>query len=152
MKRMVRASFGLRDESWVEPPEDYWDVEVGVVEFDIPESVVRTYPEEYIVMEEDLEPVLEKTIGDEDVYDESTGIEVCNADTAKDEFVEAFDREVEGKIDPNSKYRISGTFTVTYEYEVYRGPYSSNSYDETGPRMTEEYPSYSIDLNIELIG
>lgn len=151
MKRMVKASFGFSDQSWVDPPEDYWDVEVGVVEFDIPASIVRTYADDYVVMEDDLEPVIEKTIGDEEVYDESTGIEVCSADTAKEEFFEAFDNEVEGKIDPGTKYRISGTFTITYEYEVYNGPRSFNSYDETSPRMTEDYPSYSIDLNIERV-
>lgn len=119
MKRVIKSSFGLNDNSWLEPDPDYWDKESDYVLCEFDGKVVHTDSESYIV---DLEDAVEKSLPLGDVYTEDFEINVPNKKDMVAKVSEYVDDDLQGTLKPNSSYKLTGTVTVYYEFMKYSGP------------------------------
>lgn len=143
MKRAIKSSFGLNDNSWLEPDPDYWDMESDYVECEFNGEVVHTDSTSYIT---DLEDAVEKSLPLGDVYTEDFEINVSNKEDMVNKISEYVDDDLQGTLNPNSSYKLTGTVTVYYKFAKYNGPdYVDDPVDFDTIRED------GVDVNIEAV-
>lgn len=128
MKRVIKCSFGLNDDSWLEPPEDTVEYEDMELELDLhPPVIINDY---------EFEPVDWSRFN---TMDEETGIEVVSTD----ELEEIVYQAVEAYVTDEGRYEITGQVLVPYTVAKPIIP------PRMWGRISEEDDSFNLELDVD---
>lgn len=140
MKRVVRASFGFRDQDWIDPPEDYVDVDS--------DTVVVTFDHVRIYLDEDYDNLyiqLDKLIDRRCAYTEEYSVYVGEEDVQEYVF-EAILSKLGPEPEFNVTYELTGDVYVGYDVEVYTGTLRDEDSERIGEYTYDG--TYTDDLTI----
>lgn len=129
MKRVIVSSFGLNDNDWIDPPEDYWEGEEGRLWVDIPPTDLIVDDESF-ASDEDMEKLLDASVTPDSVKDEKYGFDVVDIEDLKDNLAAAIDAAVAEKGIRSSAVRVSGTYYVYYGFLVFNPPVHLYRYED----------------------
>lgn len=143
MKRVIRSSFGLRDEDWIYPddeiPEVGYEDELWVYIERQPIHVTS----DGTVSEEDMEWILTRSVKEMYLYDESWQFLVVSEYEANDLISDSINDYVKANALPNSDYVISGKIVIQYSYAVFEPKVSG--YGEQADDEAAELREYDPD-------
>lgn len=110
MKRLIRASFGYRDEDWVDPDPEMYEPEDGCLSVDCTGGIIETDKDGDIISPDSsiLDP------SDINVLDSEYHVDVIDQSTAADLVIDHIFDKFYDKLVPNSKYELSGTVEIPY--------------------------------------
>lgn len=120
MKRVIKSSFGLRDEDWVNPPDDYWVGEDGDYVVDVTPQVLSLDSDGYVDYDE-MDEYLDKVV-DGNIYDDTYNFLVSNREDTQQALADAIDSKVSELEIVSGSVRVSGEMTVHYEFLRYDPP------------------------------
>lgn len=110
MKRLIKASFGYRDEDWVDPDPEMSEPEYGSLYVDCTGGVIQTDKDGDVVSPDSsiVDPA------DIDVDDPEHHVEVVDQSTAADLAIDQVFDKFYDKFEPNSTYELTGGVVIPY--------------------------------------
>lgn len=143
MKRVIRSSFGLRNQDWVGPdteePGSYYEDELW-----IPIKRQRIHvTSDGVVSNEDMEWVLTRSVRSTDLSNSDWHFNVVTEDEVWDILESAINDFVKSNARPNSDYFISGKVVIQYSYWVSEPRVSG--YGDEAELMADELKDYDPD-------
>lgn len=128
MMKLVKGSFGYRDQDWMYPEETYVEYVEDTASTDV-DTLVHTN------MYREVEN------GYPYVYVTTTDTYNVDVSELTDDYIdEALDDVLYGELEANSTYQLSGTVEVVVSIPVYHDPSSSEKYvDESGVEVLHTY-------------
>lgn len=136
MKRVIKSSFGYRDEDWVDPDPEMTEADDRGVTINLPEFEITTMEDGYV------EEIPEHMFSKEDLEDELDGIQVTDVESVEEAIFDELDKM---NLSGNTTYKINGYVDVLYhvwvptEYAHMRARYSHRYEDH------DATPDFDID-------
>lgn len=143
MKRVIRSSFGLRDQDWVDPepeePGSYYEDELWIP---IKRQQIHV-TSDGTVSNDDMEWLLTRSVHSRDLHNSDWNFNVVTEDEAWELVEKAINSLVKSAATPNSDYVVSGKVVIQYSYWVSEPQVSG--YGDEAELMADELKDYDPD-------
>lgn len=137
MKRMIKSSFGYSDQDWVNPDPEEKEPREYTLTLSEPNIVITTDDDGYISQDSYDQISFE----DYDLSNPDYDFDVITPREAEEIFGDALENsEYNGRLDPNSKYRLDGNVYIDYSVWVDNKLGRARRYyrRDFGPSVTKE--------------
>lgn len=123
MKRAIKSSFGLSDNSWLEPDDDFWEIDYDSVVFYIDNIKLVTNSSGEVENWDEAQQSIEEYYGDSEyVVGNNTGLDMEPMSHASERVLDEIESNLPQMIKPNSVYEVNGSVTLNYSFTKYEGP------------------------------